>query len=77
MVTAVDPAGRLLEVGRGRAAEEGLPVEFLAGDAAGLPVGDGTADVVLSVFAVIFAPEPEKAIAELVRVTAEDGRSPC
>ena len=74
VVTGVDPAGRLLEVARRRAAEEGLQVEFLAGDAGGLPVGDGTADVVLSVFAVIFASEPEKAIAELVRVTAEDGR---
>ncbi|TDO52706.1 ubiquinone/menaquinone biosynthesis C-methylase UbiE [Kribbella sp. VKM Ac-2527] len=73
-VTAVDPAARLLEVAGERAAQRGLQVEFLSGDAGGLPVGDGTADVVLSVFAVIFAPEPEKAIAELARVTAEDGR---
>jgi SAM-dependent methyltransferase len=73
-VTAVDPAARLLEVARQRAAQQGLQVEFLPGDAGRSPVGDGTADVVLSVFAVIFAPEPERAIAELARVTAEDGR---
>src|SRR5436305_15136046 len=56
-VTGVDPATRLLEVARERAAARGLDADFATGDAAHLPVGDGEADVVLSVFGVIFAPD--------------------
>ncbi len=73
VVTGVDPAERLVEVARERAAERGLQVEFLAGNAAAIPVDDGTADVLLSIFAVIFAPDADAAIAELTRVTAPDG----
>jgi ubiquinone/menaquinone biosynthesis C-methylase UbiE len=73
-VTGVDPAPRLLDVARGRAAAAALDVTFRAGDAAALPVADNSADVVLSVFGVIFAPDPRAAAAELARVTAEDGR---
>src|ERR671932_1956249 len=39
-VTGVDPASRLLEVARARAAGEGAEVTFLSGEAASLPVGD-------------------------------------
>ena len=73
-VTGVDPAPRLLDVARGRAAAAALDVTFRAGDAAALPVADSSADVVLSVFGVIFAPDARVAAAELARVTAEDGR---
>ena len=73
-VTGVDPAARLLEVARGRAADEGLQATFVAGDAASIPLEDAAADVVLSVFGVIFAPDPAAAAAELARVTAPDGR---
>lgn len=73
-VTGVDPAARLLEVARHRAAEQGLSAEFAPGDAASLPIGDGEADLVLSVFGLIFAPDAEAAAAELDRVTASDGR---
>ena len=73
-VTGVDPALRLLDVARGRAAAEALDVTFLAGDAAALPLADRSADVVLSVFGVIFAPDAQAAAAELGRVTAEGGR---
>jgi SAM-dependent methyltransferase len=55
-VTGVDPAARLLEVARARAAAERLDATFVVGDAATVPVGDSEADVVLSVFGVIFAP---------------------
>jgi SAM-dependent methyltransferase len=74
LVTGVDPAGRLLDVARGFAGERGLDAEFVEGDAANIPLGDGDADVVLSVFGVIFAPDPEAAAAELARVTAAGGR---
>jgi SAM-dependent methyltransferase len=74
-VTGVDPAERLLEVAREEASARGLDnAEFVAGDAAALPLADSEADVVLSVFGVIFAPDPQAAAAELDRVTAPDGR---
>jgi ubiquinone/menaquinone biosynthesis C-methylase UbiE len=52
----VDPATRLLEVARDAAAARGLNATFALGDAESLPVDDRAADVVLSVFGVIFAP---------------------
>lgn len=73
-VTGVDPASRLLEVARGRAAERGLEVEFAPGEAAALPVEDGSVDVVLSVFGVVFASDPVAAAGEMARVTASRGR---
>ncbi|WBQ07597.1 class I SAM-dependent methyltransferase [Kribbella sp. CA-293567] len=73
VATGVDPAARLVEVARKRAVERGLQAEFLAGDAAAIPVEDGTADVLLSIFAVIFAPDADAAIAEMARVTAPGG----
>ncbi|MBP2326128.1 SAM-dependent methyltransferase [Kibdelosporangium banguiense] len=73
-VTGVDPAPRLLEVARAAAAARGLDADFVSGDAANVPLPDGSADVVLSVFAVIFAPDPAVAAAELARITAPDGK---
>jgi SAM-dependent methyltransferase len=73
-VTGVDPALRLLDVARRRAAAESLEVAFMEGEAAALPLADKSADVLLSVFGVVFAPDPQAAAAELARVTADDGR---
>lgn len=73
-VTGVDPAPRLLEVARAAAAERRLDAEFVAGEAAALPLEDGAADTVLSNFGVIFAPDARAAGAELMRVTAPGGR---
>jgi SAM-dependent methyltransferase len=73
-VTGVDPAARLLEVGRERAAADGLDVTFAPGEAASLPLPDGDVDLVLSVFGVIFAADAPAAAAELARVTAPAGR---
>jgi SAM-dependent methyltransferase len=72
-VTGLDLAERLLDVARGRAAEEGLPVEFKVGDAAALPAPDDAFDAAISVFGVIFADGPTAA-AELLRVTRPGGR---
>jgi len=74
VVTGVDPAARLLDVARADAAARGLEVTFAAGEAAALPLADASADLVLSVFGVTFAPDPAAAAAELARVTAADGR---
>ncbi len=73
-VTGVDPALRLLDVARQRAAKAGRDVTFLSGEAAALPLPDHSVDVLLSVFGVIFAPSAPAAVAELSRVIADDGR---
>jgi SAM-dependent methyltransferase len=72
--TGLDPAVRLLEVARGRAASAGIDADWVRGDALDLPFVDDTFDATLSVFGVIFAAPPERAVAELVRVTAPEGR---
>jgi ubiquinone/menaquinone biosynthesis C-methylase UbiE len=73
-VTGVDPASRLLDVARAGAAREQKEVTFLPGEAASLPVGDASMDVIVSVFAVIFAPDPGAAAKEMSRVLAPRGR---
>ena len=73
-VIGVDPAQRLLDSGAAAAAERGLDVTFVLGEAADIPVEDDGADVVLSVFGVIFAGDPAAAAAEIARVTAPGGR---
>jgi SAM-dependent methyltransferase len=73
-VTGVDPAKRLLGVAAAQASERGLDADFLVGEAASIPLPDSSADVVLSVFGAIFAPDPKAAADEMVRVLAPDGR---
>lgn len=73
-VTAVDPAARLLQAARERALAEGVDIDFRQGEAASIPIADGSVDVIVSVFAVIFAPDPEAAAAEMSRVLSPDGR---
>lgn len=70
----VDFVPALLERGRERAAAERLEVEFVEGDAAELPFGEGEFDVVISIFGAMFAPEHEKTAAELLRVCKPGGR---
>lgn len=73
-VTGVDPAQRLLEVAEARARVAGLDVSFVRGEAASTPLADDSADLLLSVFGVIFAPDPGAAAAEMARITAAGGR---
>jgi SAM-dependent methyltransferase len=71
---ALDPAARLLEVGRTRAAAERLDIEFLPGEAASLPLPEDAVTAVLSNFGVIFSPDPIAAANEMARVLAPEGR---
>lgn len=64
----------LLERARERAAAERLEIEFVEADAQELPFGDGEFDVTMSIFGAMFAPDHEKAAAELLRVTKPGGR---
>ncbi len=73
-VVGLDYVPALIERARKRAEAEGSAVDFRVGDAQSLPFEDGAFDVVLSVFGVIFAPDQELAMAELLRVTRPGGR---
>lgn len=73
-VIGVDPAERLLEVAAAAAEDRDLDAEFVPGEAASIPMSDAEADVVVSVFGVIFAPDPDAAAAEIARVTKPSGR---
>jgi SAM-dependent methyltransferase len=74
-VTGVDPAARLLDVARGEAARRRLEADFVPGDAAAIPMAGGGAELVVSVFGVIFASDPEAAAAEIARVLGPRGRT--
>jgi SAM-dependent methyltransferase len=73
-VVGVDAAPRLLEVAHRRAQAQGVEVDLRRGDLLALPVDDAAADVVLSVFGVIFAPEPGLSLREIARVLRPGGR---
>lgn len=73
-VIGVDPSPRLLEVASERAEGKGGSVTFQSGEAASIPLADGSVDVIVSVFGVIFAPDAGAAAAEMSRVLAPAGR---
>lgn len=74
IVIGVDIATNLLEQARARAADEGLTIQFDEGDAEALPYADAAFDEVVTMFGAMFAPRPELAAAELVRVCRPGGR---
>src|SRR5688572_7157042 len=74
-VTGLDQAPRLIEVAKERAAGDGLDVEFVVGDAESLPFEDGSFDIAVSIFGMIFAADPEKAFAEMIRILRPGGRA--
>jgi SAM-dependent methyltransferase len=73
-VTGIDPAPGLLAIAAGKAQARRLDVAFVRGEAAAMALADGSVDIVLSVFGVVFAPDAQAAAAELARVTAASGR---
>jgi len=73
-VTGVDIAPNLLEQARERAGREGVEVQFHEGDAEALPYGDGSFDLVVTMFGAMFAPRPRRVAAELIRVCRRGGR---
>lgn len=73
-VTSTDYVGALLDRGRERAAAERLAVTFQQADAEALPFADGSFDVVLSTFGVMFTPNQDQAASELARVVRKSGR---
>jgi ubiquinone/menaquinone biosynthesis C-methylase UbiE len=73
-VVSTDYVPSLLERGRLRAEAEGLSVEFKEADAEALGFANASFDVVVSTFGVMFAPDHDKAAAELVRVCKSGGK---
>jgi len=72
-VTGIDLTPELLDAARERAKQESLEIEFEEGDAEQLPYKDDSFDKVTSVFGAMFAPDQERAAAELLRVVRPGG----
>ncbi|MCO6416592.1 class I SAM-dependent methyltransferase [Siccirubricoccus sp. KC 17139] len=73
-VTSTDYIPALLENGRKRAEAEGLKVRFQEADAEALPFPEASFDVVLSTYGVMFAPNQQRAAAEMLRVCRPGGK---
>ena len=73
-VTGIDYVPELIDRARKRSEASGLKADFLVADAQDLPFPDDSFDVILSVYGVQFAPDQEKAAAEMVRVCKPGGK---
>lgn len=73
-VTGLDIVPELLQQGREAAAEAGVEIEWVEGDAENLPFDAESFDVVISVFGCMFAPDHKAAAAEIARVLKPGGR---
>lgn len=73
-VTGLDLTPELLEQARVSAPIAGVDIAWKEGDAESLPFGDASFDVVLSQFGHMFAPRPDVAIREMLRVLKPGGR---
>lgn len=72
-VTGLDLTPELLAIARENAKISGVSVDFHEGDAEALPFPDASFDAVLSQFGHMFAPRPDVAIAEMLRVLKPGG----
>jgi len=73
VVTALDLTPKLLEVARENASIAGVDIAFHEGDVEALPFEDAAFDVVVSQFGHMFAPRPDVAIGEMLRVLRPGG----
>lgn len=72
-VSALDLSPVLIEHGRRHAALAEVAVDFREGDVEALPYDDGAFDTVLSQFGHMFAPRPDVAVREMLRVLKPGG----
>lgn len=72
-VCALDLSPVLIEQGKRHAALAGAEIEFKEGDVEALPYEDASFDTVLSQFGHMFAPRPDVAVAEMLRVLKPGG----
>ena len=73
-VTGLDLTPELLEAARENAAEAGVEIEWVEGDAEQLPFEDDSFDVVISTVGIMFAPDHKLAASEAARVLRPGGR---
>lgn len=73
-VTGIDIAPNLIAQARQRATGQGLTVKFDVGNAEQLPYETGAFQTVVSMFGAMFAARPDRAAAEMLRVTRRGGR---
>ena len=73
-VTGLDLTPELLEAGRANAAQAGVEIDWVEGDAEQLPFEDQSFDAVISVFGCMFAPDHRRTAMELARVLRPGGR---
>lgn len=73
-VVAADLTPELFVAGRAAAAAAGVEISWVEADAQALPFADGEFDAVVSSMGVMFAPDHERAAAELLRVCRPGGR---
>jgi SAM-dependent methyltransferase len=73
-VCGVDLSPALIEDAKRSAAVIGTSIDFVEGDVEALPYPDSTFDIVLSQFGHMFAPRPEAAVREMLRVLRPGGR---
>src|SRR5437868_936812 len=71
--TGIDLTPELLQRARENARISETSIQFHEGDAENLPFEDGSFDVVVSQFGHIFAPRPEVALGEMLRVLKSGG----
>jgi len=72
-VTGLDLTPELLAVAKQNAATAAVVIDFHEGDVEELPFGDATYDAVVSQFGHMFAPRPEVAVREMLRVLRPGG----
>ena len=73
-VTGIDIAPNLVAQAEARAAAEGLSITLDTGNAEDLPYPNGAFQTVVTMFGAMFAGRPDRAAAELLRVTRPGGR---
>ncbi|MEP6779357.1 MAG: class I SAM-dependent methyltransferase [Gemmatimonadaceae bacterium] len=74
LTTGIDIAPNLIEQASANAARAGVAARFEVGDAENLPCSDGSFDTTMTMFGAMFAARPDRAAAELLRVTRIGGR---
>jgi SAM-dependent methyltransferase len=73
-VSGLDIASNLIAQARVEARIAGTSITFDVGDAEAMPYGDGQFDTTITMFGAMFAYRPERAAAEMLRVTRSGGR---
>jgi SAM-dependent methyltransferase len=74
VVSGIDIAANLVAQARSRAIAAGVSIGFEEADAEALPFSDDTFDLSVSMFGVMFTPQPAVATDELRRVTKPGGQ---